>query len=223
LFRREVSRLKPGMHVLLQEPLPGLEDAWLPGPGGHYMVELVVSLARDDPTSGKPLDVAPIKADDGLPRMVAPGGDWLYLKLYCSPETEEDLLAETIAAFVAEAANAGLPSEFFFVRYSDPDPHLRLRFRTPAPDYLNALLPDLFAFGRSLMEHDLCIRFAVDTYERETERYGGASAISLAENLFVADSALVLELFRLLKETELTREALAALTALDLLEGLSLA
>ena len=222
LLRREASRLKPGMHVFLQEPLPGLEDAWLPGPGGHYVVELVVSLARNDPAGGKTPDAAPVEADGGPPRMVAPGGEWLYLKLYCSPETEEDLLADTIAGFVAEAANAGLPSDFFFVRYSDPDPHLRLRFRTPTPEDTSALLPELIAFGSSLMEHGLCIRFAVDTYERETERYGGASAISLAEELFVADSALVLELLRLRKETDLSREALGAFTALDLLEGLSL-
>jgi thiopeptide-type bacteriocin biosynthesis protein len=222
LLRREVSRLKPGMDLLLEEPLPGPEDAWLPGPGGHYMVELVVTLARDGAADGAAPYAVSVESEEGPPRMVAPGGDWLYLKLYCSPDTEDDLLAEMITAFTAKAENAGLSNDFFFVRYSDPDPHIRLRFRTRSPDDSIALLPDLFAIGRSLMERGLCIRFALDTYERETERYGGASAILLAESLFVADSALVLELIQALKKSELTREGLAALTALDLLEGLSL-
>ena len=222
LLRREVNRPNRGTPVLLQEPLPGLEDAWLPGPGGHYMVEVVVSLTREGVSAGKAPDVSPIQSDRDPSRMVTPGEDWLFFKLYCNPETEEDLLTEAVTSFVEEAARASLPSEFFFVRYSDPDPHLRIRFRTPAPDDTNVFLPKLFALGRQLMDHDLCVRFAVDTYERETERYGGSSAIAFAEDLFVSDSALVLQLLRLLKETGLSRETVAALTALDLLEGLTL-
>src|SRR5262249_41243766 len=77
-------------------------------------------------------------------------------------------------------------------------------------------------FGRSLMEREMCNRFAVDTYEREIERYGGPEVTSAAEALFVADSALVVELFRLLKRTDLAREMLAAITAADLLDGFGL-
>ncbi len=222
LLRREASRLKPGKDLLLEEPLPGPDDAWLPGPGGHYMAELVVTVARVGAADATAPAAAPVTIEDGPPRMVAPGGEWLYLKLYGGPDTEDDLLAETIAAFTAKAEATGLSKDVFFLRYSDPDRHIRLRFRTPSPEDSTALLPDLLAIGRSLMERGLCIRFALDTYERETERYGGPSAIRLAETLFVDDSALVLELIPALKTSELAREGLAALTALDLLEGLAL-
>jgi thiopeptide-type bacteriocin biosynthesis protein len=222
-LRRDVRRLKPGMHVLVQEALPGLEDAWLPGPGGHYIVELVVSLALKDAFKHEAQrSAALMRSEQNLARMIPPGGEWIFLKLYGSPETEEDLVTGPVTDFLREAAASGLCGEFFFIRYSDPDPHLRLRLRTPAPADADTMLSELCTFGRSLMEGEWCNRFAVDTYEREIERYGGPEVISAAEALFVADSALVVELFRLLKRTDLAREMLAAVTAADLLDGFGL-
>jgi thiopeptide-type bacteriocin biosynthesis protein len=222
-LRRETRRLKPGMHVLLQEALPGLDHAWLPGPGGHYVVELVVSLARKDTVEHESQRVPVVTREQmNAPRMAPPGSDWLYLKLYGSPETEEDLLTGPVAAFLDKAAASGLSAAFFFVRYSDPDPHLRVRLRVHDQASADTMLIELCSLGRSLIEHELCSRFAVDTYEREIERYGGPAAISFAEELFAADSEVVLELFRFLKCTEVSRELLSAITAADLVDGLNL-
>jgi thiopeptide-type bacteriocin biosynthesis protein len=153
-------------------------------------------------------------------RMIPPGGEWLYLKLYGSPETENDLLTGPIAAFIEQLEAAEMPSDVFFLRYSDPEPHLRVRLRTPTTADAETALQEIPAFARSLMEHDLCSRFALDTYEREIERYGGSAAIEAVESLFVADSALVIGLLEWLKGAELTPEAVAAATALDMLDGI---
>jgi lantibiotic biosynthesis protein len=222
-LRREARHLKPGMHLLLQEALPGLEDAWVTGPGGHYVLELVVSLARKNASQKKPQrSFAATRSDTDVARWIPPSSDWLYLKLYGSPETEDDLLTGPLAQFLSEASVAGLPQRCFFLRYSDPDPHLRLRFRTPTPADAEGMMLEICALGRSLMEHELCTRFALDSYERETERYGGPEAICLMEDLFVADSALVFELLNWLKSSALTRETLAAITTCDLVDGLCL-
>jgi hypothetical protein len=70
-LRRDVRRLKPGMHVLVQEALPGLEDAWLPGPGGHYIVELVVSLALNDAVKHEAQrSAAVMRSEQNLARMI---------------------------------------------------------------------------------------------------------------------------------------------------------
>jgi hypothetical protein len=39
------------------------------------------------------------------------GSDWPYLRLYSSPETEEDCSAGPLAGFLEQAVPAGSPSE----------------------------------------------------------------------------------------------------------------
>ncbi len=214
------QRAGPGGTLLLQEALPGPQDAWLAGPGGHYIVELVVSVAR----SAQEREPSPSRvtaAQPASPRMIGPGGSWLYLKIYTSPDNEEDLLLGPLTAFLEEARASTLLRDWYFLRYADPDSHLRVRFRTPQAEDADTLFAELNLMCRSLMERDLCNRFAFDTYEREIERYGGCEAIDAAESLFVADSDLALEMLRSFHDAKLERKTLVAVTALDLLDGLS--
>ena len=50
------------------------------------------------------------------------------LKLYGPREDEDELLAGPVRELAEAAAEDGLASGWFFLRYGDPDPHLRLRF-----------------------------------------------------------------------------------------------
>ena len=65
---------------------------------------------------------------------------------------------------------------------------------------------------------------ALDTYEREVERYGGPESIDRAERAFAADSQAVADLLRLRARGRLRLErTLLAVTSLDLLlQGLGL-
>lgn len=218
----ECRRLRPGAHILLQEALPGLDDAWLPGPGGHFMTEVVASLSLAAPANTHPKPYAAPRLCQGTSRVAPPGRDWLYLKLYGSAETEDDLLTGPVSSFVERLASSGAAPEFFFLRYSDPDAHLRIRFKIPSPDDAMSLLDELLAFGHSVIDQDMSTRFAIDTYEREIERYGGPQAISDAESLFAADSMLVLKLLSLARNTDISRDVIAVATSLDLLDGLKL-
>jgi thiopeptide-type bacteriocin biosynthesis protein len=95
---------------------------------------------------------------------------------------------------------AGAADGWFFVRYGDPDWHLRLRFHGH-PDRLGGeVLPALQAAAAPLLRDGRLWRIQLDTYEREVERYGGAAGLGLAERLFQADSEAVLALAELLPE-----------------------
>ena len=76
---------------------------------------------------------------------------------------------------------AGLAEEWFFIRYSDPDSHLRLRFRGVPERLVGQLVPQVCSWAAELMSEELCLRFCIDTYYREVERYGGEAGAAAAE------------------------------------------
>ena len=219
----ELGRSRP---VVLHEALPGPDQAWLPGPGGRFLCELVVPLALATPPAAsaagpsRPAARAPATREE---RLRPPGGEWLYLKLYGPREDEDELLAGPVRELAAAAGRDGLASGWFFLRYGDPDPHLRLRFRGAPGRLTGGLLPKVCAWAGGLVAAGGLERFAVDTYEREVERYGGPDGVAAAEDLFVADSRCVAALLGSIRgPLALDRVGLAVLSIDDLLDALGL-
>ncbi|HYP42067.1 MAG TPA: lantibiotic dehydratase [Chloroflexia bacterium] len=240
-LRAEIEDLKDGRHVLLQEVLPSLDQIWMPGPGGHFVTEFVVSMVlRADRLTTLKTKSTPLAAEEdtraanngrvdnlAVPatiRLRPPGSDWLFAKLYASRTLEEDLIANPLRDFAEQACASGLAEEWFFIRYSDPDPHIRLRFRGQPDRLTKELLPSLCTWAGGLMAEGRCLRFAFDTYDREVERYGGPAGTDVAESIFAADSRAVSILLNLLLERELQidRTTLAILSVDDLLSSLGL-
>jgi thiopeptide-type bacteriocin biosynthesis protein len=227
-LRDELRRVRPGDVVVLQEPLPGPEHAWLEGPDGRYLPELIVSLIqRHRPASPAPHQPAGrtasarVRRDD---RLRMPGSDWLFAKLYGPVGGQDELLAGPVRTFAEFATASGLAEQWFFVRYADPEPHLRLRFAGDPDDLVGGVLPRLCRWAQELLADGLCDRLAFDTYEREIERYGGLAGMAAAERIFAIDSATVVELVDLARRNRigLDRAALAVLSIDALLAALGL-
>jgi thiopeptide-type bacteriocin biosynthesis protein len=106
-----------------------------------------------------------------------------------------------------------LPDRWFFIRYNDPRPHLRLRFHQPSRDLLPAL-HDAVAYAR---DRGLAGDLELGTYEPETARYGSGEVLAAAERVFWADSQLVLS--QLGQKRDADREVSAVLHYLDILRG----
>ncbi|MEU3354622.1 lantibiotic dehydratase [Streptomyces sp. NPDC037389] len=146
----------------------------------------------------------------------APGSRWLYAKVYCSAERQDEILARRLPRLLE-----GLPGEvdrWFYLRYRDPDPHLRLRFHGDPAVLTGSLLPRLRAWCDGLAAEGLGDRLVLDTYEPELERYGGPAAAAAAERAFHADSLACREQVELLdsRELALDRTVLSALGHVDL-------
>jgi thiopeptide-type bacteriocin biosynthesis protein len=97
---------------------------------------------------------------------------------------------------------AGEADGWFFIRYGDPEWHLRVRFHGDPAKLQSGVLSRLHAALDPLLADGRIWRVQLDTYEREIERYGGPEGIGLAERLFQVDSDAVLAILEMLEGDE---------------------
>jgi thiopeptide-type bacteriocin biosynthesis protein len=199
---------RKGAGVRLSEALSDVGDLCVNGPEGRFLHELVVPFVRQ-PSPGaasaamagprSPLATRPRPRVE-LEETFAPGSEWLFAKLYCGPATADHVLSRVVDPLRRQALAEGAAHGWFFLRFSDPDRHLRVRLRGPAARLRGEVLARLHELCQPLLQQRTIWRLQFDTYERETLRYGGPAAITLAEDLFQADSDAVLGLLDVLSE-----------------------
>ena len=194
-----VALVKGRPFVGLYELMPAPDQLAVHGPEGAHTHELMVTFVRETPPPSHPPVVPPVAPPIvppvvppvALTRRFPPGSAWLYAKVYAGTASCDSLLRE-IAPFLRGVTAERLVERFFFIRYSDPDNHVRLRFLGEPRRLAGELLPRLAAAIEPALARGLVWRMQLDTYEREVERYGGDRAIELVEELFAADSEAVL-------------------------------
>ncbi|MEV6107362.1 lantibiotic dehydratase [Streptomyces sp. NPDC051940] len=210
MFRQEVRRSKP----LLFEDLAA--DVRTLGWAQGHSAEIVVPLRRRPRPS-------PVPKRPAVRRTAAyhqPGEDWLFAKLYAAEPTLDELLRDHVPPLVR--AVAPHLDRWFFIRYRDPDPHIRLRLHGTPEALRTEVLDALATHTRRLIGRGVLRHFALDTYVPETERYGGPDGLTLAEELFCADSQSALAQLSLRGRgaLDLPPEVWAALNHAALLESL---
>lgn len=117
------------------------------------------------------------------------GDEWLYYKIYCGPKTADVILTEVINPVVKELTEQNQIEKWFFIRYADPKPHLRVRFKLTSPNSIVSVTTMLNQLLQQYIDTDLVWKIMTDTYQREIERYG-TNTILFAEDLFCNDSIL---------------------------------
>jgi hypothetical protein len=175
LLRAEVGRV--GRATLRTAPRPG-DLGWA---GGHPH-EITIPLAATGPA------VAPVRwrgevTRRGLGHM--PGRDGrLYLKLYVSRDLQDAVLIRHLPELAARLGGQVL---WWFIRYDDPEPHLRLRLTVGTREFGPAA--ELAgAWTSQLRDAGLITRVSWETYYPETARFGGTAVMDAAEEFFAADS-----------------------------------
>ncbi|MBO0931884.1 lantibiotic dehydratase [Fibrella aquatilis] len=172
--------------VRIVEWLATPSSCWLTCDGQRYTSELVIPFTSSAPPLPTRQSPFRLMADLAVQRTFLPGSEWLYVKVYAGEQTADELLSHVVKPFVHHAVAQRLVTCWFFIRYHDPKPHLRLRLRCPPKDNA-ALLNWLMTELNPWVDASRVQRVQVDTYERELERYG-ARTIDLCEQLFWQDS-----------------------------------
>ncbi|WP_285569656.1 lantibiotic dehydratase [Geothrix limicola] len=176
---------------LLTECFPDPGQALVTSPEGALAHELVIPFEAASPDRPG-LGPLPEAQQDSGARAYPPGSEWLYLKLYCGAASADRLLVE-LEPFLRATQAQGLWDRWHFIRYRDPEHHLRLRFHGVPGRLLAELLPLVHGHLKEPLAQGLLWKWQVDTFEPELERYGGPHGFALAEAWFFEDSGRVLE------------------------------
>ncbi|MDT8392877.1 MAG: thiopeptide-type bacteriocin biosynthesis protein [Bacteroidales bacterium] len=116
-----------------------------------------------------------------------PGDEWLYYRIYCGHSTAGKLLREEIYPLLTDLKGKELLRIWFFIRYADPEHHLRMRIKLTDNNNSMLIIQHLRKCIAPYVNESLIWKVEIGTYQPEYERYGTAS-ISLVENLFFYDS-----------------------------------
>lgn len=120
-------------------------------------------------------------------RTYIPGSEWLYFKIYTGIRSADRILTELLYPFVQHLKNEKNISRYFFIRYNDPDFHIRFRIKLSSRDCFNPVFNLFHTYASKYIENGLIWKIQCDTYHRELERYG-TNTIEHIENIFFIDS-----------------------------------
>lgn len=178
----------------IHEVLPSREDAWLRSENQYsYHSEMIVPLMRSDVsnpvrrTNSTVLRPWSAGRNEGL---CLPGSEWVYLKLYSPKADQDSLLVDHMVGYSQALSEDFGVFGWFFIRYADPDSHIRFRIKARKSAESQKILERTIEWAASLVANRKILRFSIDTYERELHRYGGYDGTAHAEEFFFADSQI---------------------------------
>lgn len=190
LFAHEA---RGGGGLRLLERFPDFDDLVTANADGGFFHEIVVPFVKPGGATTRP---APRRvrtaAPEGFAESFPPGSEWLSAKLYCGQASTDAVVRGIVAPVAAAAVRGGAADGWFFLRYRDPQPHVRFRLHGDADRVAGELLPLLRRVAAPFADSGLVWRTEIDTYTREVDRYGGPAAVLLAERVFRADSEAAL-------------------------------
>jgi thiopeptide-type bacteriocin biosynthesis protein len=158
--------------------------------GAYYTNEVVTFFVRKEPRSTY-LPSVP-KFQDQIQRSFPIGSEWLFFKFYTGTKGADDLLISSIKGITEELMTLGLIDKWFFIRYIDPDYHLRIRFHLKDVNQISSVILKINAKIQTFIDQKVISKVVVDSYDREIERYG-ENTIEFTETMFFYDSIFCIE------------------------------
>ncbi|MCW3108050.1 MAG: Lantibiotic dehydratase domain protein, partial [Segetibacter sp.] len=86
----------------------------------------------------------PVKPPNQVPKNIqrkfSLGSEWVYYKLYCGVVSADKILVNQVFPLIQKLKKEGVIKNAFFIRYADPDLHLRLRFQVTKKESLEDVI-----------------------------------------------------------------------------------
>ena len=126
-----------------------------------------------------------------IQRNFSVGSEWLYFKIYLGSKGADILLTQAIKPLVEQLLAEELIDKWFFIRYADPEKHVRFRVHLPNTNVIGKVFLMLKEALQSFENEGIIWKIQVDSYQREIERYG-SNVMALTESLFYEDSKAII-------------------------------
>ncbi|HVI46001.1 MAG TPA: lantibiotic dehydratase [Chitinophaga sp.] len=156
--------------------------------GQPYVNQFIAVLVKEGASYAATRSLRPAdQYQAAIQRHFIPGSEWVYYKLYCGVKSADKILSRAIAPLSEELEAAGYTDKWFFIRYTDPEYHIRLRFHVKDVQYIKLVMERIYASLLPFKDAGYIWKMQMDTYNRELERYG-SHTIEHAETFFYHDS-----------------------------------
>lgn len=195
-----ITQLLKKEQLTLQEFLQTPENCWIDGPDGKHTNEFIIPLKNISPQKNILTGITP--SYEMPNRKFITGSEWLYVKLYAGSRSAESILKEILLPLISNLLAEKIIDKWFFIRYADPEHHLRIRFHhADNKGFWKEVLERLYAALEQAAGKQMAYRIQTDTYEREIERYG-TDTMLFSEDVFYYDSESVMQVINLLEDEE---------------------
>ena len=194
-----IEEVKKAKKIILKEFLFSPSDAVVNDEKGQsYTNEFIATFAKRKLQQDE-LQATLINHHANVTREFALGSEWLYYKLYTGEKTSDKILSSNIAFLIKDLKEQNLIDKWFFIRYNDPEFHIRLRLNLKDQGDIGRVVNKVHSYLATLHESDLIWKIQTDVYQREIERYG-ANTIPFIEEIFSNDSDCTLTVLRLIND-----------------------
>lgn len=219
-----LSVIKNQQKIVIEEFLFDVNDFLVKDASGNgYTNEFIAIFYRhekDEITLGRSEHFDKKINNFNIPeRIFCMGSEWLYYKFYCGIVTSDKILSKIVSPLIEELLQNSLIDSFFFIRYSDPESHIRLRLHITDIGNIGKIILLVNKYTESSVNDGIISKICTDTYKRELERYG-FNSIEMSESLFYIDSKSILSLLNFTTATDgdLIRWQYAVASVNDLLD-----
>ncbi|MCF2531152.1 lantibiotic dehydratase [Yinghuangia soli] len=172
-------------HAFLVEA--GTSDArgWFAGHAHEIVAPLTVAEPATWPAAPPVTATRVLSRDHGH----IPGDSpWLLAKLYGHPGRQAEIVADHLPGLWTLWDE---PPVWWFMRYKDPRPHLRLRIALPDPTAFGEAAAHVGAWATRLRNNGLLNDLQFATSYPETGRWGSGVLMRAADDVFAADSRVL--------------------------------
>lgn len=179
--------------------------------------QFIATVFSNEVTYNREPKLPVIRRKNKVKRIYLPGDEWVYLKVYCHPAITNAILTGNIKSVVQSLKKQAILKSWYFIRYADPDHHLRIRIQVNKSDTATVVK----CFERKLrkyVEKGSVSTILIDTYKREIERYG-ENTIEYVEKIFQISSEMISNYLKMItgKRTDYSELHLALISVDEML------
>ncbi|MFG3012235.1 lantibiotic dehydratase [Streptomyces cinerochromogenes] len=213
LLRKHLQRHS---HATLVEDMlhPG-KCGWI---NGHAHEVVLPLYRRSQPRDIPQVSLLPLlRRGENYHLPGSPAAHWLYAKVLVHPVRQQELITEHLPNLAGSLS--GNP-KWWIVRYLDTKGRNQIRLRIATqPESFGAYASSVSEWAESLMQAGIIGGLSFDTYRPEIGRYGCGAALAAAEEVFAADTALVVAETQRLEDLGLPAVVLTALNFAGIAQG----